>query len=536
MADKKVKDVWAFVDRRNENLFEFGMRSLGMARRLADQFEMNTAAVMIGAEETDDGHCLTFESAANACVAHGADRVLILAHEEFAQARADVYARAISDLVRERAPRLFLFPLSDLGRDLVSRTSRLLDRGLIADAKDFRLCDDDTLCLVCPSWGGDVEADIYFSDQDVTGFVTVSPQWPEVSDRAGDPGEIERIEVAEIEIPECLWLVNSERIPTAQRKLEDAETIVAGGAGMVTAEGFGLCRSLAAALGGEVAATRPAVLSHWVSEDRLIGQTGKSVSPGLFISVGASGAVQFTAGFSGAGTVVAINRDPEAPIFEVADIGVVADAGSFLPAFIPLVRKTMMRGLADLLGEECEAGEEEKPSFGDKVKRLRKAHGLSVEKLAEMTGKDPEFVSEVESDQASPSVSFLLRLARALEVDPSTFLTSSERDAIRERRTEQFATRTQHYSYLTLTPGAENEHLRAFMISIEPKQAHKPAAYKHEGEEFVFVMEGELELTLGGKVHYLKKGESKHFDSETPHKLKSLSDEETRCLVVLYTP
>jgi len=107
---------------------------------------------------------------------------------------------------------------------------------------------------------------------------------------------------------------------------------------------------------------------------------------------------------------------------------------------------------------------------------------------------------------------------------------------IRDQRAKQFVQRTENYSYQTLTPGAEKEHLRSFMVTIESRQVHKPVAYKHEGEEFIYVMEGDLELTLGGKIHKLKQHESIRFNSEIPHKLKSLSNEPTRCLVVLYTP
>jgi electron transfer flavoprotein alpha subunit len=129
-----------------------------------------------------------------------------------------------------------------------------------------------------------------------------------------------------------------------------------------------------------------------------------------------------------------------------------------------------------------------------------------------------------------------LRLARLFKVDPGTFLGEEEKTAMRDRRSDAFAKRTDNYSYQTLTPGAENEHLRAFMITIESGQDHKPLAYKHEGEEFIFIMEGKLELTLGGKPIVLKTGESQRFNSETPHKLKNLSIDVTRCLVVLYTP
>ena len=212
----------------------------------------------------------------------------------------------------------------------------------------------------------------------------------------------------------------------------------------------------------------------------------------------------------------------------------ILDAKTFLPLFVSRVKQVLLRKLADVLYENKGTGP--KSGFGAKVLKLREAHKWSRESLAKATGQSPEFIEQVENDKVTPPVSFLLRLSRALEVDPSTFLREEEKTMIRDQRTQAFIKRTQNYSYQTLTPGAVNEHLRAFMITIESRQVHKPVAYKHEGEEFILVMEGNLELTLGSKTRRLKPGESIHFNSEIPHKLKSLSDEPTRCLVVLYTP
>ena len=280
-------------------------------------------------------------------------------------------------------------------------------------------------------------------------------------------------------------------------------------------------------------ATRPPVLQHWVEEERLIGQTGKTVRPGLLLSIGTSGAVQYTAGIKDAKMIVAINRDQNSPIFQIADVGVVTDAKTFLPMLTSKVKQTVMRNIADVLCEN--KGVASAKSFGTKVCKLREDHGWSVEDLAEATGKTPEFIERVENEEFSPSVSFLLRLAKALKIDPSTFLREEEKDIIRGQRSMAFTKRTRNYSYQTLTPGAESDHLRAFMVTIESKQTHKPVEYKHEGEEFIFVMEGELELILGGTRHHLKTGESIHFNSDIPHKLKSLSNQDTRCLVILYT-
>ncbi|MEE9421057.1 MAG: cupin domain-containing protein, partial [Desulfatiglandaceae bacterium] len=256
--------------------------------------------------------------------------------------------------------------------------------------------------------------------------------------------------------------------------------------------------------------------------------------PELLLSIGASGAVQYTAGIIESELIVAVNRDPDAPIFQLADIGIVADAKSLLPLLTARVKQVVMRDLADILSEDRAVGSGN--GFGAKICWLRESHGWSLEELAERTGQSPEYLQQVEKDEVVPSVSSLLQISKALKVDPGTFLMDEEKAAIKDQRAQAFIKRTKNYYYQTLTPGAENLHLRGFMITIEPNQALKPVAYKHEGEEFIYVMEGSLELTLDNKKRQLKVGENIHFNSEIPHKLKSLGNETTRCLVMLYTP
>jgi electron transfer flavoprotein alpha subunit/transcriptional regulator with XRE-family HTH domain len=439
----------------------------------------------------------------------------------------------LADAVQKQKPLLVMFALTDFGRELAARTARIMNAGLIAHCGDLRM-EKEKVVATCASWGGEIMAEITFSNDLPTGFATVEPHILQAIAVRGKPGTIKRIQVDRLREPKGLRLISSSAEPEERRKLEEAEVVVVGGAGLGNADGFGLVRELAAALGGEVAATRPPVLQHWVDEERLIGQTGKTISPNLLFSIATSGAVQYTAGIMEAKTIVALNRDRHAPIFQVADLGIVADARTFLPLLTRSVRQVVMRKLADALYENHKTGT--RVGFGAKVLTLREAHHWSREALAQATGQSPEFIAQVETDEVVPPVSFLLSLARALKVDPGTFLREEEKTMIRGQRAEAFVRRTQNYSYETLTPGAENQHLRAFMITIEPRQAHKPVAYKHEGEEFILVMEGALELTLGGKTHHLKPGESRHFNSETPHKLKSHSDEPTRCVVVLYTP
>ncbi len=545
MNEKMNKEIWILGDLRHKRLFTFSLNVLAKSRELALETDEETLMVLAHAsgetiEAADLKETVPLEKALEASGAGGADRILVLEDAQFGVPRCDVFAEALAGLVKARKPLLVLFALTDFGRELAARTARLCNGGLMADCMDLERKGDRIVGL-CPAWGGEIMAEITYAEDHGTCFATVQPQIraskDETEGRAKDV-EIERISLkVNPNVSRPKLLLRSQE-PVEHRRLEEADIVVVGGAGMGNVEGFGLVRELAAAVGGEVAATRPPVLHHWVDEDRLIGQTGKTVSPKLLFSIGTSGAIQYTAGITEAQSIVAINRDANAPIFQVADLGVVADAKSFLPLLTARAKEVVMRQLADVLSDTSngsEGGTGEGGSFGAKIKRIRTSRDWNLEKLAKATGQTPEFLEMVESDEVSPPVSFLLRLAGALGVDPGTFLSREEQTAIRDQRAQSFIKRTRSYSYETLTPGAEESHLRAFMITIESHHAHKPVEYRHEGEEFIYVMEGDLEFVLGGKVHVLKKGESIHFNSDIPHKLKSLSNEPTRCLVMLYT-
>jgi electron transfer flavoprotein alpha subunit len=539
MISRAEEEIWVFGDLRNKRFLGWCFNVLAKARELAKPVSGKVVMVLVGLSSDDEPkNASTIQAfipvaeAEKMCIAHGADKVYIFNIADLTTPRADIYGRILADAVLKYNPMLVLFASTDFGRELASHTAILSNAGLIADCLDFRF-EKGAVVASSPSWGGEIMAEITFTDRHKTGFATVQPHVHHTEEVRGGPGVVERINVECPETADGLKLLSSEIEPAEHRKLEEANIVVVGGAGLGSMDAFAMVRELATAMGGEVGATRPPVLQHWVEEERLIGQTGKTVSPGLLLSVGTSGAVQYTAGISEAETIVAINRDPNSPIFQLADIGIVADARTFLPMLTTKVKQTVMRKMADVLCEN-KGGDSEK-GFGAKVCKLRQDHGWSVEDLAEKTGQPPEFIERIENEEFSPPVSFLLRLSKAMNIDPGTFLRKEEKDIIRGQRSTAFTRRTRNYSYQTLTPGAENDHLRAFMITIEAKQTHKPVEYKHEGEEFIYVMEGELELILGGTRHHLKPGESIHFNSEIPHKLKSLSNQDTRCLVTLYT-
>lgn len=540
MTNATTNEIWVFGDLRTRHMLDLSGKVLSRAAGLAGK--TGDKAVMFfltpgGSHPftmAEEDACAVQETVEEEAIAWGADEVHLFENERFSPPTPHLFADVLTPIFKEKSPRLVLFPLTDFGRDLAARTAAAARAGLMADCVELRPGEDGSVVGLCPAWGGQIMSEITYASGHGTGFATVQPHGIACKKDTNRKGRVLRKVLENIPEEKGVQLVSAGPAPVAGDDLESARTVVVGGAGMGNMENFGQVRKLAAAVAGQVAATRPPVLNHWVAEDRLIGQTGRTVHPDLLISVGTSGAIQYTAGIMESGTIVAINRDPTAPIFRLADIGVVADAPTFLPLLVSRARQAVMRQLADDMCGDAPV-EVKGNAFGEKLGTLRKAQGWTQEFLAETTGQTPEFIAGVESGEISPPVAFILRLSAAYGVDPGTFLRNEEKVRIRDQRTRAYVNRTRNYSYQTLTSGAEHDHLRAFMVTIEPHHDHKPVAYKHEGEEFIFVMEGELQFTLGSQVQTLKMGESVHFHSNTPHKLKSLSAQVTRCLVILYT-
>ena len=176
-----------------------------------------------------------------------------------------------------------------------------------------------------------------------------------------------------------------------------------------------------------------------------------------------------------------------------------------------------------------------KEEFNAKMKRLRKKHKISIQDLARETAYHAEYLGSVESGDRRPPVSAIIRISNALDVDAGTFLSADE-GASRKKKAESYKKRDKAYSYKTLTPGAKNKHMKGFQVSIDPESDHEGVAYQHEGEEFVYVLEGRLEMKVGSKKHDIKKGQSIHFNSNLVHKLRNPGKKRTELIVVVYTP
>jgi quercetin dioxygenase-like cupin family protein len=172
--------------------------------------------------------------------------------------------------------------------------------------------------------------------------------------------------------------------------------------------------------------------------------------------------------------------------------------------------------------------------IGAKIKAARTAKKTPLERIANETGFSVDYLKQVEAGKAMPPVGAILQISRALEIDSAALLKEPESQL--ERRIKAHTKRTENYAYTTLTPGAENKHLKAFRVVVEAQQVHTGVGYHHEGEEFNYVLSGKVEVTVGDHVNTLSAGDSLHFNSGIPHKLRSVSDVRAELIVVIYTP
>ena len=173
--------------------------------------------------------------------------------------------------------------------------------------------------------------------------------------------------------------------------------------------------------------------------------------------------------------------------------------------------------------------------IGKRLIKLRRKQGLTLKNLANETGLNTKYISQIEKGEVIPPVAVILRLSRSLEIDSSILLKEEKRMAGKQK-VQDYQKRTEDYTYQTLTPEAKHKHLKAFKIFIDPKSDHKGISYQHLGEEFIYVIRGKIEVTVGENKNILRSGDSLHFNSSIVHKLRNISAEKADLLVVLYTP
>lgn len=332
MMEAKTKDLWVFVETNKDGTAKnVGLELLSPGRELAGKQGGALVAVVIGSQA---------DSAVQAASDHGADKIIWVDGPEYAHYSTDAYTTALSTLVEKYGPTSMLIGATNNGRDLGPRLSCRLKTGLTADCTALDIDEESgNVAWTRPAFGGNLMATILCPNHRPQ-IGTVRPGvFKKSSPREGNAEIIRediRMEPKDIrtQVLELVQELGGENVD-----LEGAEIIVSGGRGVGGPEGFAPVQALAEALGGVVGASRAAVDSGWIAHAHQVGQTGKTVGPKLYIACGISGAIQHLAGMSGSDVIVAINKDPDAPIFDVADYGVVGDLFEVLPVLTEEVRR-----------------------------------------------------------------------------------------------------------------------------------------------------------------------------------------------------
>lgn len=322
-----MNEVWVIAEQRLGRLMNVSLELLGKGVELSRKLEVALAAVLLG----DDVQALAEE-----LLRHGADRVYAGENAKLRLYQSEIYADLIAGLIKTQQPQIVLVGATSIGQDMASRVAAKLRTGLTAHCIDLYIEEKSQapqLVQVVPGWGGNLMLRIACPERRPQ-MATVNPGV--LARRTPDEqrkGEVIRFETDIEPEPNVETLEMVEEEPSGVA-LDDAEVVVAGGWGLSSCGSFQPVEELAKVLGGAVAGTRPAIDCGWISEHCMIGQSGRTVSPKLFISVGASGAPQFTTGFTRSKVILAIEQNPNAPIFEVADIGLVGDLRDILPCLI----------------------------------------------------------------------------------------------------------------------------------------------------------------------------------------------------------
>lgn len=327
MNIKEYKNVWIFAQAQRGKLSPTAYELLTAGRQLADSLQEKLCAVLVG-----------FEVApfAQELIACGADIVYVCDDPALENYLDDVYARVLADLVHQYKPNKFLIPATNMGRSLSAKTAVFVGTGLTADATQVTIhAEDGQLYATRPTFGGNLMATITCSHTRPEMCSLRPMSYEKAVVTPGRKGEV--IEVPYKGLPkEAAFAKFLEFIKSKGDGLDlsEAEVIVAGGRGVGNKEGFKLLEKLAARLGGAVGASRGPVDSGWIDYRYQIGLTGRTVKPKLYIACGISGQIQHMAGMSGANVVVAINKDPNAPMMKAAHFAVEGDLYEIIPAML----------------------------------------------------------------------------------------------------------------------------------------------------------------------------------------------------------
>ncbi|MDI6752004.1 MAG: electron transfer flavoprotein subunit alpha [bacterium] len=321
--------TWVFIEQAESKLKGVGLELLGEGRRLSDELKTKLTAVLLGKK---------VKELAQALIESGADEVLVYDSPALSYYSDETYAEIFTKLIFERRPEIVLIGATPIGRSLGPRLAARLRTGLTADCTELKIDEEKRLVQIRPAFGGNIMAAIISKKRPQ--IATVRPRvmkpLPPNKQRKGKIIEIiENLSSIKPKVKRLDFIKESASGPG----IEEVDIIVSGGRGLKAQENFKLLEELASLLGGAVGSSRACVDSNWISHLHQVGQTGKTVSPKLYIACGISGAIQHIAGMRGSDCIIAINKDPSAPIFDIATYGIIGDLFEIVPLLIKEIGK-----------------------------------------------------------------------------------------------------------------------------------------------------------------------------------------------------
>ncbi len=335
----KKGEVWVFAEQHNGQLEDTPIELMSKARHLADILDVKLAAAVLGNNVKDLSTKL---------IHYGADKIYLVEHPLLEHYQTNSYAKVISDLIHKHKPQIVLYGATITGRDLAPRVASATKAGLTADCTDLQIGDHtpannpntykNLLFQIRPAFGGNIIATIINYDRWPQMATVREGVMPMPAPDTSRKGEI-ITEIAQLSQNDLPLEILEEHKRRKKIDLKAARIIVAGGAGVGSKENFSLIWDLANCLGAAPAATRAAVDLGFIDHDHQVGQTGTTVRPNLYIADGISGAIQHQAGMSQSQKIVAINNDPDAPIFQIAAYKILGDLKEVVPKMIKAIKE-----------------------------------------------------------------------------------------------------------------------------------------------------------------------------------------------------
>ena len=334
MDIQDYKGIFVFIQQVDNQVAGVSHELLGKAKELAAKMETEVTAVLLGSGVS--GLCKDLSS-------YGADKIVMVDNKDLELYSTKPYAYAMCSVIKKYKPAVVLYGATAIGRDLAPRVAARVRTGLTADCTKLDVADDGTkdLRMTRPAFGGNIMATIICPEYRPQ-MATVRPGvMQKIKPIVGANAPVDQFAV---EIPASekdVQILDVVKKESHKMDIQDAKILVSGGRGMGCPENFKMLDDCANALGGTVSSSRACVDAGWVEKDIQVGQTGKTVRPNLYLACGISGAIQHLAGMEESDVIIAINKDETAPIFEVADYGVVGDATKIIPLFTEEVKKAL---------------------------------------------------------------------------------------------------------------------------------------------------------------------------------------------------